>query len=76
MIHDPNLLSRREWEVLELAAEGKSNQEVADGLCISVHTVERHLTHIFEKLRVKNRTQASKMYCQVMRDDYDGGNPG
>jgi len=49
-------LTRREWEVLELVAEGRSNHEVAELLCISVNTVEQHLKHIFGKLRVKNRT--------------------
>lgn len=58
------LLTRREWEVLELVAEGKSNREVAELLCISVNTVEQHLKHIFGKLHVTNRTQAGWIYHQ------------
>lgn len=64
MVRDPNLLSEREREVLALVAAGKSNQEVANDLRISVNTVEQHLKHIFSKLDVTNRTQASNIYRQ------------
>lgn len=47
-------LSQREMEVLKLFAEGKSNQEIADSLCISIRTVESHKTHIMKKLKLKN----------------------
>lgn len=43
-------LTDRELEVLRLVAEGGTNQEVADALCISVKTVEHHRAHIMEKL--------------------------
>lgn len=52
------ILSRRELEVLQLMAEGCSNQEIADQLFVSVHTVKTHTTNIYEKLQVKRRTQA------------------
>lgn len=51
-------LSERELEVLQLIARGDSNQEIAEGLVISLDTVKRHATHIFEKLGVHNRVQA------------------
>jgi ATP/maltotriose-dependent transcriptional regulator MalT len=51
-------LSLRELEVLRLVAEGRSNQEIADRLFIGVSTVKKHVNHIFDKLDVKNRTQA------------------
>ena len=51
-------LSERELEVLELIAHGDSNQEIADRLVITLDTVKRHVTHIFEKLGVHNRVQA------------------
>ena len=51
-------LSERELEVLQLIAQGDSNQEIADRLVIAVVTVKRHVTHIFEKLGVNNRVQA------------------
>jgi len=56
--HKLKLLSRRELEVLELMANGFSNQEIADQLFVSIHTVKTHTTNIYEKLQVKRRTQA------------------
>lgn len=51
-------LSERELQVLRLLAAGKSNQDIAGHLFLSLNTVKRHVTHIFEKLAVNNRTQA------------------
>jgi ATP/maltotriose-dependent transcriptional regulator MalT len=51
-------LSERELDVLQLIARGDSNLEIAEGLVISLDTVKRHVTHIFEKLGVHNRVQA------------------
>jgi two-component system NarL family response regulator len=51
-------LSARETEVLRLVAEGKSNKEVAAQLGLSDGTVRIHLSHIFEKLGVHDRTHA------------------
>ncbi len=51
-------LSERELEVLQLIAVGDSNQEIADRLVITLDTVKRHVTHIFEKCGVHNRVQA------------------
>jgi LuxR family maltose regulon positive regulatory protein len=56
----PELLSQREREVLQLLAQGKSNQEIAQELVIAIDTVKRHLSHIFAKLDVQNRVQAAK----------------
>jgi DNA-binding NarL/FixJ family response regulator len=50
-------LTKREGEVLELVATGKSNQEVADQLFISIKTVETHKTNILEKLGLKNTAE-------------------
>lgn len=52
------LISKREGELLCLLAEGQSNQEIADRLFISLHTVKVHLRNIFEKLGVSNRASA------------------
>ena len=52
-------LSRREMEVLRLLAAGRSNQQIADELVVSLNTVKRHVTHILEKLGVANRTEAT-----------------
>ncbi|MBV4487365.1 LuxR C-terminal-related transcriptional regulator [Pseudomonas sp. SWRI153] len=55
--HAPGL-SRREREVLTLIAQGASNQQVAEKLFISLHTVKTHARRINGKLDVKRRTQA------------------
>ena len=52
-------LSPREVEVLGLLAAGASNQEIAQTLVLSIHTVKRHVANILVKLNVANRTQAS-----------------
>ena len=51
-------LSARELEVLQLIAEGLTNQDAATRLYLSPHTVKVHTRNIFTKLAVKNRTQA------------------
>jgi DNA-binding NarL/FixJ family response regulator len=49
-------LSAREREVLQLVAEGNSNQAIADQLVLSVKTIEAHKAHIMAKLHVQNQT--------------------
>lgn len=51
-------LSSRELAVLQLIAQGCSNQEISDSLFISLHTVKTHARHINSKLGVERRTQA------------------
>ncbi len=53
-----NPLTDRELEVLSLISSGKTNKEIADKLYVSVNTIKTHLLKIYEKLDVKNRTQA------------------
>ena len=53
-------LTGREKEVLRLIAESKSNQEIADELCLSVNTVQTHRAHIMEKLNLHTRTDLIK----------------
>jgi LuxR family maltose regulon positive regulatory protein len=52
-------LTDRELEILELVAEGASNQIIADQLIISLGTVKGHLNHILSKLDARNRTEAA-----------------
>ncbi|HEY3368995.1 MAG TPA: response regulator transcription factor [Symbiobacteriaceae bacterium] len=52
-------LTEREIEVLRLVGQGASNRDIAQALFISEKTAKNHLTHIFEKLGVSDRTQAA-----------------
>ena len=52
-------LTNREREVLMLIAQGKSNQEIADELFITLKTVKTHVSNILAKLEVEDRTQAA-----------------
>ena len=51
-------LTSKEKAVTYCLAEGLSNQEIAEKLHISIHTVKAHLESIYEKLEVNNRLQA------------------
>jgi LuxR family transcriptional regulator, positive regulator of biofilm formation len=54
-----DILSRREVDILAMIVEGATNEEIADKLCISKHTVKTHLYNIFKKIDVKSRFQAA-----------------
>jgi NarL family two-component system response regulator LiaR len=56
-------LTRREIDILELLAQGRSNKEMADQLIISERTVSGHVANILTKLNLENRTQAA-LYAQ------------
>jgi DNA-binding NarL/FixJ family response regulator len=61
-------LTRRETEILRLVAEGKSNPEVARALWIQEQTVKFHLSNIYRKLGVPNRTAAARWaHAQMLR---------
>jgi two-component system, NarL family, response regulator LiaR len=53
-----NVLSEREMEVLKMAVSGKSNKDIAEGLDISLRTVQAHMRSIFNKLGVGSRSEA------------------
>lgn len=58
-VKQKNDLSNRESEVLELIAEGLNNKEIGDSLLISEKTVKNHVSSIFRKLNIYDRTQAA-----------------
>ena len=52
-------LTKRELDVLRLISEGCSNKKISDELTISERTVKNHISHIFRKIDVQDRTQAA-----------------
>jgi NarL family two-component system response regulator LiaR len=51
-------ISKREMEILELMSQGFSNQEIAEKIFLSIHTIKTHASNLFVKLDAKRRTQA------------------
>jgi DNA-binding NarL/FixJ family response regulator len=62
---DPDSLSPREREVLELAARGYLYKEIAESLRISVATVNSHVRRLCEKLHVRSRSQAVAKFTHI-----------
>jgi DNA-binding CsgD family transcriptional regulator len=50
-------LSKREFQIIELILQGKSNKEISETLFISLNTVKNHIYNLYQKLRIKNRGQ-------------------
>jgi pimeloyl-ACP methyl ester carboxylesterase/DNA-binding CsgD family transcriptional regulator len=60
-------LSRRERDVLRLAADGRTNEEIADALTLSVRTVERHLSNVYGKLGLGGRAARAAAVAEYLR---------
>ena len=60
-------LSETEQRVAALAAEGRSNKQIAAELYVSVRTVEAHLSHIYRKLGVRSRAELTRRLITVER---------
>jgi DNA-binding CsgD family transcriptional regulator/ligand-binding sensor protein len=58
-------LTAREMDVLSLLVQGCSNREIADRLFISIHTVKNHITNIFQKIGVNDRSQLIALVYQL-----------
>lgn len=58
-------LTPKEKEVLSLVAQGASNQDIADKMCVQDVTIKTHLNNIFKKLKVTNRTQAVLLAMEI-----------
>lgn len=52
-------LTKREKEILICISKGKTNHEISEDLCITEHTVKKHTSNIFEKLKLRDRTHAA-----------------
>jgi DNA-binding NarL/FixJ family response regulator len=62
----PSPLSEREFEVVQLIYEGKTNQQLCDALFITMNTVKRHVTNAYFKLDVNNRSAAISLLRELM----------
>ncbi len=60
------LLSRRERDVMHLAAQGMTNGQIASELAVSTHVVKFHLSSVYRKLGVANRTEAAALYASAL----------
>lgn len=58
------LLSQQERRVLELVAEGRTNNEIGESLKLSGNTVKNYLANVFDKLKVRRRSQAAALFIQ------------
>jgi DNA-binding CsgD family transcriptional regulator len=66
-------LTPRESEILALLAEGQSNQQIADSLVLSVRTVERHISNIYEKLGLDGRNARAAAAAHAHRSSTVSG---
>jgi two-component system nitrate/nitrite response regulator NarL len=64
-------LSSREWEVLDLIAEGRTEDEIADELVLSIETVRSHVKSLHRKLDVHSRAELVDA-VQALREPSDG----
>jgi DNA-binding CsgD family transcriptional regulator len=63
--HDHAGLSRRELEVMRLAASGLTNREIAERLVLSTRTIDMHMRSILSKLRCRTRTEAARRASEL-----------
>ena len=61
------LLTARELDVAAAAMRGATNREIAEELCISARTVQKHLEHVYAKLGVRNRTATALVLAATNR---------
>ena len=62
-------INEREFEMIELIANGYSNKEIAAELFLSEGTVRNYLSMILEKLQLRDRTQAAVFITSINRSD-------
>jgi len=59
-------LSKKEIEVYQLIAEGKSNKEIASALYVELTTIKSHISKVYQKLGVKNRKEATEIWTEYL----------
>ncbi len=59
-------LTKREEEIMQFAVLGFADKEIASKLCISVRTVNTHMTRIYDKNGAKNRAEAVAIYLKTV----------
>ncbi len=62
-VNPVSVLSKREMQVLDLLCQQKTNQQIADELCIELSTLKTHINRIYKKMEVKNRRQLIILVC-------------
>jgi LuxR family maltose regulon positive regulatory protein len=71
---DKETLTPREVEILYLVSQGKTNKDIADGLHISVATVQKHTKNIYRKLGVHNKIEALQKTKWLIHSVYKNRN--
>ena len=61
------VLSPRETQVLEMTSEGLTNLQIAERMNVTVHAVKFHLSSVYRKLGVSNRTEAAVVFLRNTR---------
>jgi DNA-binding CsgD family transcriptional regulator len=59
-------ISKREKQIINEICQGKTNQEIADELYISLQTVKDHTYNIFRKVNVRNRVQLTQVFSSLI----------
>ena len=63
--HDDSALTPTEQQIAELVAAGRTNNEIASSLFVSVRTVESNLTRIYRKLGLRSRTELTRHLAEL-----------
>ena len=71
----PFLLSPREKEVLKMTSQGLTNVQIAGRMSVTVHAVKFHLSSVYRKLGVSNRTEAAVLFLRSAGESLDGQGP-
>jgi DNA-binding NarL/FixJ family response regulator len=62
-------LSERERQVWQMVAEGLTNQEIADRMCVTLHTVKTHVSRILSKLQLRDRVSLAIYWGKLHQND-------